>query len=118
MGSKDKNKLLKERRKARIRKKISGTAERPRLSVFRSAGHVYAQVIDDLCGMTLVSASSFEKNNHFRANKDNCKKIGLTIAQRCLEKKIDKIVFDKNGSMYHGRVEALADGAREGGLIF
>ena len=109
---------LKTKRKKRIRKKISGTAERPRLSVFRSARHVYAQVIDDVTGTTLASASSFEKGNHRNANIEVCAEVGKVIASRCKDKQISKIVFDKNGQQYHGRVKALADGAREGGLVF
>lgn len=109
---------LQERRKRRIRKKIFGTQERPRLSLFRSARHVYAQVVDDVKGHTLVSVSSFEKGQVQRANKDHCAELGKLIAKRCQEKQIKQIVFDKNGNKYHGRVKAFADGAREGGLDF
>ena len=110
---------LKERRKMRVRKKVSGTAERPRLSVFRSLRHVYIQVIDDTKGVTLASASTFEKGNHKKSgNKEICHEIGKLIATRCLAKKIEKIVFDKNGNQYHGRTKAVADGAREAGLKF
>ena len=110
---------LKARRKSRIRKKVSGTAERPRLSVFRSARHVYAQVIDDCTGHTLVAASSFERDaQQTSGNVVACAEIGKVLAQRCIDKKITMVVFDKNGNKYHGRVKALADGAREGGLAF
>ncbi len=109
---------LRQRRKRRIRGKINGTAERPRLSVFRSASHVYAQVIDDTEGKTLVAISSFEKGNHRRANKDVCGEIGKTLAERCKAKNITSVVFDKNGYKYHGRIQILADAAREGGLTF
>ena len=109
---------LRARRKKRVRGKVTGTADRPRLSVFRSATHVYAQVIDDSEGKTLVSVSSFEKGNHKRANTDVCGELGKTLAERCKGKNIDKIVFDKNGYNYHGRIKALAEGAREGGLNF
>lgn len=109
---------LKLRRKRRIRARITGTAERPRLSVFRSAKHVYAQVIDDVAGHTLVSASSFEKGNHRRADVEVCTEIGKLVAERCQAKNITKIVFDKNGNQYHGRIEAVATGARDGGLHF
>ncbi len=110
---------LKTRRKLRIRKKISGTSERPRLTVFRSSQHIYAQVIDDVKGHTLASVSSFEnEGRHGRANKDLCLELGKLIAKRCSEKEIKAIVFDKNGNRYHGRVKAFADGAREGGLDF
>lgn len=110
---------LQLKRKKRIRKKVIGTAERPRLSVFRTAKHVYCQVIDDSVGTTLVSASSFEKNNRMEsANAKACESLGETIAKRCLEKSIDKVVFDKNGNAYHGRVKALAESARSAGLSF
>ena len=111
-------KQLKLRRKRRIRGRINGTAERPRLSVFRSTKHVYAQVIDDVSGHTLVMASSFEKGRHRRADVEGCTEIGKLVAERCKAKNISKIVFDKNGNQYHGRVKALATGAREGGLLF
>ncbi|NRA43421.1 MAG: 50S ribosomal protein L18 [Oligoflexales bacterium] len=109
---------LRVKRKKRVRQKVSGTEARPRLSVFKSARHVYAQVIDDIAGKTLVSASSFEKGNHRVANTEVCGEIGKLISARCKEKNIEKIVFDKNGNQYHGRVKALAEGAREGGLVF
>ena len=107
------------KRHNRVRGKISGTAERPRLCVFRSENHIYAQVIDDVAGNTLVAASSVEKD--FEGNGGNveaAKKIGLKVAERCLEKGIDTVVFDRGGYIYHGRVQALADAAREGGLKF
>ena len=110
--------VLRTRRKMRIRKKISGTTARPRLSVFRSDRNVYAQVIDDQVGKTLVAISSFEKGNHRRASKEVCAELGKTLAERCKAKNISTVVFDKNGFTYHGRVKALADGAREGGLLF
>lgn len=111
--------VLRERRKKRIRKKIGGgTAERPRLSVFRSDKHVYAQVIDDLQGVTMASVSSFEKGNHRRANIGVCQELGKALAERCKAKNISAVVFDKNGFAYHGRVKALAEGARDGGLQF
>jgi large subunit ribosomal protein L18 len=106
------------RRKSRIRKKIAGTQERPRLSVFRSDRHVYAQVIDDLKGETLASACSFEKGNHRRANLTVCAEIGKALAERCKAKNIGKVVFDRNGFAYHGRIKAVAEGARSGGLEF
>ncbi|MCB9228308.1 MAG: 50S ribosomal protein L18 [Deltaproteobacteria bacterium] len=116
----NKKAALQIKRKKRIRKKVSGTAERPRLSVFRSARHVYAQVIDDLAGVTLVSASSFEKGQEKLSNAtiSACTALGKLVAERCKEKQIQKVVFDKNGRQYHGRVKALAEGAREGGLLF
>src|SRR5262245_17553443 len=110
--------LLRDRRKLRGRKKISGTAERPRLSIFRSDMHISCQVIDDLKGATLVSVSSFEKGAHKRANKTVCTELGKKLAERCKAKNINQVVFDKNGFTYHGRISAFADGAREGGLQF
>ena len=107
------------RRHARVRGKISGTPERPRLSVFRSEKNIYAQIIDDVAGNTLCSASTVEKG--FEGNGGNveaAKKIGETIAKRALEKGIENVVFDRGGYIYHGRVAALAEGAREGGLKF
>lgn len=109
---------LRERRKLRARKKINGTNERPRLSVYRSDRHVYAQVIDDLAGHTLASVSSFEKGNHKRANLGVCTELGKALAERCKAKNIGAVVFDRNGFAYHGRIKALAEGAREGGLSF
>ena len=102
-----------------MRSKISGTAERPRLSVFRSESNIYAQIIDDAAGVTLASASTVEKA--FEGNGSNCeaaKKIGAVIAERALQKGIEEVVFDRGGYIYHGRVKALAEGAREGGLKF
>ena len=107
---------LRLRRKLRIRKKIAGTQERPRLSIFRSARHITAQVIDDLSGKTLVAIHSYESKG--RANKEVCKKLGLELATKCKAVKIEAVVFDKNGFQYHGRIQALADAAREGGLKF
>ena len=110
---------LRQRRKVRVRAKVSGTADRPRLSVYRSPKHIYAQVIDDLSGKTLVSVSSFKKKGAGeRADVEKCAELGKTLAARCKEKSINVIVFDKNGYAYHGRIKALADGAREGGLTF
>ena len=107
------------KRHNRVRGKISGTAERPRLSVFRSENHIYAQVIDDVAGNTLISASTVEKG--FEGNGGNveaAKKIGALVAERALQKGIEEVVFDRGGYIYHGRVQALAEGAREAGLKF
>ena len=107
------------KRHTRVRGKISGTADRPRLCVFRSESNIYAQIIDDVAGNTLVSASTVEKT--FEGNGSNCeaaKKIGALVAQRALEKGVEEVVFDRGGYIYHGRVKALAEGAREGGLKF
>ena len=114
----DKN-VARLRRHKRVRGKISGTAERPRLDVFRSSKHIYAQIIDDVKGCTLVSASSLEKGFEGRGN--NCEaaaKVGEAIAQRAKDKGIDTVVFDRGGYLYHGRVKALAEGARKAGLEF
>ena len=108
-------------RKKRIRKKISGNAERPRLSVFRSASHIYAQVIDDDTHQTVVAASSLSKEitEADKAVKTEiAKRVGILVAKLCLENNIRKVVFDRNGFVYHGRIKALADGARESGLEF
>ena len=110
------------RRKRSIRKRISGTAERPRLSVFRSNRHIYAQVIDDVSGRTLATASTLNAElteaNKNEKKRDVATQVGKLIAERCLAQKIEAVVFDRNGFIYHGRVKALADGAREGGLRF
>ncbi len=107
------------KRHQRVRGKISGTAERPRLSVFRSENNIYAQIIDDVAGNTLVSASSVEKGfEGSGGNVEAAKKVGARVAERALAKGIEEVVFDRGGYIYHGRVQALADGAREGGLKF
>ena len=107
------------KRHARVRKKISGTAARPRLNVFRSTKHIYAQLIDDVAGVTLASASSMEKGfEGFGGNKEAAKKVGMAIARKAQEKGISEIVFDRSGYIYNGRVKELAEGAREGGLKF
>ena len=107
------------RRHRRVRNKISGTAARPRLDVFRSAKHIYAQIIDDEQGVTLVSASTMDKDfNGFGGNVEAAAEIGKKVAAKALEKGITEVVFDRGGYVYHGRVKALADGAREGGDRF
>ena len=112
----DKN-VARLRRHRRVRGKISGTAARPRLDVFRAAKHIYAQVIDDEQGVTLASASSMDKDfNAYGGNIDAAKKVGEAIAKKCLEKGITEVVYDRGGFVYHGRVQALAEGAREAGL--
>ena len=111
-----------ERRKLRIRKRMSGTVEKPRLTVFRSAKHIYAQVIDDVTGKTVAHASTLSKDLKGSLDEGNkteaAKKVGALVAKICLSKKISKVVFDRNGYLYHGRVSALANAAREGGLKF
>lgn len=106
-----------QKRHKRVRSKISGTPERPRLDVFRSEANIYAQVIDDVNGVTLVSASTLEKGFTCEGTKtDAARQVGKTVAERALAKGIDTVVFDRGGYVYHGRVQALAEGAREGGL--
>ncbi len=111
-----------ERRRFRIKNKITTSSERPRLTVFRSARHIYAQVVDDAGGRTLAAASTLSpdlKGSLSDGDKtEAAKKVGALVAKICLEKKIDKVVFDRNGYLYHGRVKALADAAREAGLQF
>ena len=107
------------KRHNRVRGKISGTAERPRLNVFRSEKHIYAQIIDDAAGKTLVSASSVEKGfEGLGSNKEAARKVGKTVAERAVKAGIEEVVFDRGGYIYHGRVQELAEGAREGGLKF
>jgi large subunit ribosomal protein L18 len=107
------------KRHKRVRAKISGTAECPRLNVFRSLQHIYAQLIDDVAGVTLVSASTTEKDfTNYGGNKDAAKEVGKLLAERAKEKNINDVVFDRGGYVYTGRVAALAEGAREGGLNF
>ncbi|WP_050698907.1 MULTISPECIES: 50S ribosomal protein L18 [Eubacteriales] len=114
----DTNKARLNRHK-RVRGKISGTAECPRLNVFRSTTNIYAQIIDDVKGVTLVAASSLDKEfNGNGGNKEAAKKVGELIAKRAAEKGISKVVFDRGGYIFHGRVKELAEGAREGGLKF
>ncbi len=106
------------KKKVRIRRKIEGTAERPRLCVFRSNAHIYAQIIDDVAGKTLFSTCSKAINEKTGSNKAAAKAVGETIAKKAIEKNITNVVFDRNGLLYHGRVQSLADGAREAGLKF
>ena len=114
----DRNKA-RVKRHLRIRNKISGTAARPRLNVFRSTKHIYAQLIDDVQGVTIVSASTMEKDfDSYGGNGEAAKKIGKSIAERAVAKGITEVVFDRSGYVYHGRIKDLADGAREGGLKF
>ena len=115
---KDKN-AQRLKRHARVRAKVSGTAERPRLAVYRSNAHIYAQIIDDVNGVTLAAAASNEKDFEGAAgNKEAARKVGKLVAERAKAKGIDTVVFDRGGYIYHGRVAELAEGAREGGLEF
>ena len=107
------------KRHGRIRNKISGTKECPRLNVFRSAKHIYAQIIDDATGVTLVSASTMEKGfEGSGSNKEAARKVGKMLAEKAVKNGVSEVVFDRGGYIYHGRVKELAEGAREGGLKF
>ena len=119
MVSKVNKNAMRLKRHVRVRGKISGTPECPRLNVFRSNANIYAQIIDDVNGVTLVSANTLEKGfEGTTGNAEAAKKVGLAIAERAKAKGISEVVFDRGGYVYHGRVAALADGAREGGLKF
>jgi len=122
MISKTRRNEIRKRKHERVRSKVSGTAERPRLCVFRSLSQIYAQVIDDTTGNTLVSASSLEKEIKdtlaFAGNVEGAKAVGKLVAQRALANGIETVVFDRGGYLYHGRVAALAESAREAGLKF
>ena len=112
-------KASREKRHLRVRKKVFGTVERPRLSVFKSEKNIYAQVIDDINGVTLVSASSLDKDFSAKGgNKEGAKLVGEVVAKRAIEKGITEVVFDRGGYIYHGRVKELAEAAREAGLQF
>jgi large subunit ribosomal protein L18 len=123
MGATDKKRVARFKRKVRIRQRIKGTADKPRLSVFRSSKHISAQLIDDAAGTTLAAASSLEKE--VRGQKASFENktalatfIGKLIAERAQEKGVKQVVFDRNGFLYHGRIKAVSDGAREAGLKF
>lgn len=107
-------------RHSRVRKKISGTSERPRLNVYRSGKHIYAQIIDDMTGSTLASASTLDKSLDLTStqNKEAAKAVGELVAKRAIEKEIEEVVFDRGGNIYHGRIKELAEGARSAGLKF
>lgn len=122
MVSKKSSNAQRIKRHLRVRKNISGTPVRPRLNVYRSLSNIYAQVIDDTTGNTLVSASSLDKEIKeklgYGGNKTAAKEVGILVAKRAIEKNIKAVVFDRGGYVYHGRIKELADGAREGGLEF
>lgn len=119
MVKKINRKAERERRHIRVRNKISGTAERPRLCVFRSNKNIYAQIIDDVAGTTLVSASTLDKAvKTKKSNKEAAKEVGTLIAKKAIEKNINTVVFDRSGYIYHGIVKELAEAARNGGLVF
>ena len=115
----DKNEA-RQKRHLRVRKNISGTAQKPRLNVFRSLNHIYAQVIDDVNGVTLVAASSKDKDLavNYGGNIEAAKAVGAAVAKRAVEKGIEEVVFDRGGYIYHGRIKALAEAARKAGLKF
>lgn len=112
--------LGRDRRRRRVRKKIYGQPDRPRLSVFRSNRHIYAQIVDDRAGRTLVSASTTEKDVNVEGKKKTevATEVGRILAERARQQGVEKVVFERGGNLYHGRVKALAEGAREGGLVF
>lgn len=122
MIKKESRKEVHRRKHLRVRKKISGSAERPRLTVYRSLKHMYAQIVDDTHGRTLVSASTLDPELRQkltnRGNREAARQVGLALAAKALERGISRVVFDRSGYIYHGRVQALAEGAREGGLEF
>ncbi|MBR6033219.1 MAG: 50S ribosomal protein L18 [Clostridia bacterium] len=112
-------KETRQKRHLKVRNKISGTAERPRLCVYRSNQNIYVQVVDDVAGATLVSASTLDKEvKTKRANKEAAKEVGTLVAKRALDKNIKEVVFDRGGYIYHGVVKEIAEAAREGGLVF
>ena len=119
MVKKTDRKMERARRHLRVRTKISGTAERPRLCIYRSNANLYVQIIDDVAGNTIVSASTLDKNvKNKHSNKEAAKELGTLIAKKALDKKIETVVFDRGGYIYHGVVKELAEAAREGGLKF
>lgn len=119
MITKQDNNKARLKRHKRVRAKISGTAERPRLCVYRSNANITAQVIDDVTGVTLASATTLEKDfTQYGGNKEAAREVGKKVAQRAMEKGIQEVVFDRGGYLYHGRVQELAEGARESGLKF
>ena len=118
MFKKADRKASREKRHLRVRKKVFGTTERPMLSVYRSEKNIYAQIIDDVNAVTVVAASSLDKTIEKGSNKEAAKLVGELVAKRAIEKGITEVVFDRGGYVYHGRIQALADGAREAGLKF
>ena len=122
MIKKESKNIKRKVRHVRVRKKVLGTPERPRLSIYKSLGNMYAQIIDDATGSTLASASTLDKDLKekvgYTGNKAAAKLVGEMVAKRALDKGIDKVVFDRGGYIYHGRVKELAEGAREAGLQF
>jgi large subunit ribosomal protein L18 len=121
MAKTNPSEVIRQKRIKRIRKKISGTVDCPRLRVFKSARHIYAQIIDDVAGRTLAAMSTMDgafKDEAVTGNKAQAHKVGLLLAEKAKQHGVEKVVFDRGGYLYHGRVKSLSDGAREGGLIF
>jgi large subunit ribosomal protein L18 len=122
VGKTSQKTITRHKRQVRVRKKVTGTTERPRLNVFRSSKHIYAQLIDDVKGITLVAASTCTDGvaqvGTYTGNKTSAAAVGVAIAKAALQKDIRSVVFDRNGFLYHGRIQALADAAREAGLDF
>jgi len=122
MSQRNQRETARQNRKSRIRKRIFGTEQRPRLSVFRSAKHIYAQLVVDSTGSTILAASTLSPDIRAEIGdldkSDAAKKVGQWIGKKAMEKNIQRVVFDRNGFLYHGRIKALADGARESGLVF
>jgi large subunit ribosomal protein L18 len=121
MAKTNPSEVIRQKRIKRIRKKISGTVDCPRLRVFKSARHIYAQIIDDVAGRTLAAMSTMDvafKDEAVKGNKAQAHKVGLLLAEKAKQHGVEKVVFDRGGYLYHGRVKSLSDGAREGGLIF
>jgi len=121
MSKTNPSEVIRQKRIKRIRKKISGTVECPRLRVFKSAKHIYAQIIDDVAGHTLVAMSTMDgavKADSVKGKKAQAHKVGLLLAEQAKQRGVERVVFDRGGYLYHGRVKSLSDGAREGGLIF
>lgn len=118
MIKKTPRKVTRAKKHWRMRYKINGTPERPRLAVYRSIKHIYAQIIDDTVGKTIVAASALELNSEGLTKTEEAKQVGAMIAKKALENGVTKVVFDRGGNVYHGRIKALADGAREAGLDF
>ncbi len=118
MSKTSKKEIVRKKRQVRVRKKVRGTSERPRLSVFRSARHMYVQLIDDTKGVTLAASSTLNLKDEYTGNIKSAEKIGQDIAEKAKNLGLKSVVFDRNGFLYHGRVKALADSARESGLVF
>ena len=114
----DPKRISRFKKKMRVRRKVSGTQERPRLTVYKSLSHMYAQLIDDVTGKTLASCSTIEESMKGKKNKEAAKKVGVELAKRAMAKNITNAVFDRNGFRYHGKIKELADAAREAGLKF